>query len=225
MRSNDRAGDNSRWPPGPLRWPAEALTDGVVVLDRLRGTDAPLVARACDDPVSARWLPLPSPYTEEHAHQFIASRQEAADGGDELTFAVRDRVRDVVGAASLHVGRCRHGEAEIGYWTAPWARDRGVATRATRLVAAYGFTHLQPARIELLVAVGNEASRRAALTAGAREEGVRRDGIAAGESRHDAWVLSLLPVDLGLPSKAGTPRDPTTGDTGEHLDSRSENAR
>ena len=142
---------------GALRWPAEELTDGVVVLDRFRGPDAPIVARACDDPESARWLPLPSPYTEEDAHEFIASRQAVAETGEELTFAIRDRARDVIGAVGLHIGRCREREAEIGYWVAPWARGRGVATRATRLLARWTFDVLRPARIELLVAVGNDA--------------------------------------------------------------------
>lgn len=185
-----------------LRWPAQELTDGVIVLDRFRGTDAPLVARACNDPESARWLPLPAPYTEADAHEFIASREEAAEYGEELTFAIRDQPRDVIGAISLHLGRCRTGEAEIGYWTAPWARGRGVAQRATRLLARWAFAAVKPARIELLVAVGNEASRRTALAAGATEEGVRRHGIETRGERRDAHVFSLVPADVATAAEA-----------------------
>lgn len=192
---------STKWPPGPLRWPADALTDGVVVLDRPRGPDAPLIARACQDPLSARWLPLPSPYTERHAHDFIASRQQAAEDGEALTFAVRDLPRDVIGPrdligmVSLQVARCRDGEAEIGYWTAPWARGRGVAARAVRLVARYGFGYLDLPRIEILVAVGNDASWRAARKAGVIEEGIRRAGLEHDGGRRDAWVGVLLPDD------------------------------
>ena len=184
------------WPPGPLRWPATPLTDGLVICDRPRGLDAPLIARACQDGAAATWLPLPQPYTEGHAHEFIASRQAVADAGDELTFAVRDVARDVVGMVGLHVSRCRHGEAEIGYWTAPWARGRGVASRASQLVVRYAFETLRPARIEFLVAVANVGSQKAARRAGARDEGIRRGGIELHGRRVDAWVGAILPGDL-----------------------------
>ena len=53
----------------------------------------------------------------------------------------------------------------LGYNTAPWARGRGLTTRAVRLVTSYalarGIQHL-----ELPVAEGNAASRRVAEKAG-----------------------------------------------------------
>src|SRR5690606_5069187 len=40
------------------------------------------------------------------------------------------------------------GRCAVGYWTAPWARRRGVATRALRLICAHAFNDLGVARIE-----------------------------------------------------------------------------
>lgn len=179
-----------------LRWPDEPLTDGDIWCTPPRRPDIPLIARACDDPEIARWLPVPQPYTEADAEAFVSSRPAAAADGEELTFAVRDRGRDLVGMVALHAARTRDGELEIGYWVAPWARGLGIAAKATRLVAAYGFETLKPRRIELLIALGNTASLTAARRAGAVEEGVRRAGLELRDQTYDVWVLSLVPSDL-----------------------------
>jgi RimJ/RimL family protein N-acetyltransferase len=184
--------------PSPLAWPAGPLVDGPVRLDLLARDDARAVADAVDDEV-LRWLPLPSPYTVDDAREFIGGAHDAAAGGEGVHLAIRvdGAFAGIVGA---HVARCRPGETEIGYWVAAGFRARGVAARAIRLCARHAFAGWAPRRIELLIQVGNDGSRRAAVRAGAVHEGVRRHGIsfaAAGEAR-DAHVYSLLPEDVGL---------------------------
>ena len=184
------------WRPQPLSWPAEALSDGVVVLDRLTHDDASVVARACNDPEIARWLPVPSPYTEADAHEFIDGRAAEARGGVELTFAVRGtdgRLRGCVGAA---FARCRAFEAEIGYWTAPWARRRGVAARATVLLARYVFAQYPRRRIEVVMSAANRPSAAVAERAGARFEGIRRNGVETHGALSNARVYAFLPEDV-----------------------------
>lgn len=183
---------------GALEWPSPPLTDGVVSLAAPAIEDASAIAAGVDSEV-LRWLPLPRPYTAEHARAFVQHTRSDAAAGRSLVFVVRADGA-VAGSAGLHVGRARAGEPEIGYWIAPHARRRGVATRVVRLMAAHAFAELGARRVELLIQPGNAASRAAATRAGATYEGVRRAGLRfddTGEVR-DAAVYSLLPADCPI---------------------------
>ena len=159
------------------------LSDGVVSLRRWLPSDAPDVARACDDPQTARWLPLPSPYAVSDGVIYVEELTPRlwADG-ESAEQAVVDAVSgELLGACGLKLRQRALGVGEVGYWTAPWARGRGVASRAAALVADWGLSSLGLSRVELYADVHNAASERAALRAGFRREGVAR---AARRDRH-----------------------------------------
>jgi RimJ/RimL family protein N-acetyltransferase len=170
-------------------------TDGVVALRHLRETDVPVVQRACDDAGSARWLPLPVPYTEQDARSWALRLvpSEWADGKVASAAVVDAGTDDLLGAVGLTPGRDRSGE--VGYWTAPWARGRGVAVRAARLHTAWAVDALGLARVELLTDVGNHASQRVAAKAGFVREGVARAVRAEprGTARVDMVVWAHVP--------------------------------
>ena len=187
------------WPP-PLRWPAEPLTDGVVLLDRLTQDDVARVVVGCTDESSQRWLPLPSPYGVAEASSFIESRAAAAQAGNELTFAVRGVDDGVLSGAMGLSQRGYRYEADIGYWTAPDRRGRGWTARAVRLVAGYALSTMPLRRIEVLASVDNIHSQGVARGAGATHEGVRRRGMPTPDEG-DAAVFSLIRTDFdGAPA-------------------------
>ncbi|MGN9779237.1 GNAT family N-acetyltransferase [Micromonospora sp. H33] len=157
-----------------------------------RPEDAADTAAACADPQTQRFISgLPSPYTEEDARWWITEGAPAAWATGGAAYAIADRTTDrLLGGIGLSNPVPTRNQAEIGYWVAPWARGRGVATAATRALADRAFA-TGTVRLELLTSAENTASQRVALAAGFQHEGVRRDANPTrGGGRHDllAWV-------------------------------------
>lgn len=169
------------------------LDDGVVALRRWEPDDASAVFAACQDPEIVRFLPVPQPYTEEVAREFVARRRADWDTDDERSFAITDAVTgEVLGSIARHL-RAGH-RAELGYWLAPGARGRGLAARALRLVADWSFKE-GLLRLELFTHPDNGASGAVALRAGFEFEGVRRawDTDRDGNPEDGLFYVRLAP--------------------------------
>jgi RimJ/RimL family protein N-acetyltransferase len=63
------------------------------------------------------------------------------------------------------------------YWIRTSRTREGAATEAIRLLADFGFATLGLVRVEIVVALGNFSSQRAAEKAGAYREGLLRNRI------------------------------------------------
>ena len=85
--------------------------------------DVPALVRACSDELTRRYTSVPAPYTTEDARMFIHAGRSVTT----LPLAVVELKdpRAVLGAVGLHAVDLEGRRAEIGYWTAPWARRRG----------------------------------------------------------------------------------------------------
>ncbi|MFG3421175.1 GNAT family N-acetyltransferase [Micromonospora sp. NPDC048063] len=190
--------------------PVEITEDGLL-LRPWRATDADAVHRACQDPDIQRWTTVPRPYLPEHAHRFVT---EVAPGdwaaGTGAPFAVCDAATgEVLGSCGLVSIDPGHGTGEIGYWTAPWARGRGVTVRAARAVARWALDTRKLRRLIWQAEVGNHASRLVALRTGFRVEGQLRLADPAPEGRPDGWIGSLFPGEVPAPGETG-PAGPGT---------------
>jgi RimJ/RimL family protein N-acetyltransferase len=101
-----------------------------------------------------------------------------------------------VGNVSLHLIDREQADAEIGYWTVPAARGRGIAARAVDAACRWGFTELALDRIQLFHAVENPASGRVAAKAGFTQEGRLRRSYRYGDGvRHDELLWGRLSDD------------------------------
>lgn len=185
----------------------EIVEDGLR-LRPWRAGDAGDVHRACQDPDIQRWTRVPTPYLPERAASFVTGiAPQGWAAGTAAHFAVCDVASGALlgscGLVSIDRGL---RSAEVGYWTAPWARGRGVAVHATRALSRWAFAALDLRRLVWQAELGNHASRLVALRTGFRVEGrLRLAGTSPGGGP-DAWVGSLLPTDL----------DPAPGHDADH---------
>jgi RimJ/RimL family protein N-acetyltransferase len=158
------------------------VIDGIdgdgVRLRTYRPDDIDDVVAGYSDAQAQRFMPLvPSPFTRQHGEWYVheAAPAAAADGGS--AYAIVDPETDrLLGGIGINQVQPTRAQGEIGYWVAPWARGRGVATAAVRALTEHVF-RAGTARLELLTHWENAPSQRVALAAGYRREGVRRGAL------------------------------------------------
>jgi RimJ/RimL family protein N-acetyltransferase len=192
LLSTDEVVDRRPLPPPPT------LTDGVVTLRPWLLSDAEDLTLACRDSVIGEWLPIPSPYTREHAAEFLTSTVGSWLAlGKRMPLAVADPGSGrLLGSVGLNTEAVSRHRASVGYWTAPWGRGRGVAPRAASLLTAWAFDVLGVDRVELLADVDNAASQRVAEKAGFAREGLARGARRDGQgTARDMVVLSRIRSD------------------------------
>jgi RimJ/RimL family protein N-acetyltransferase len=137
------------------------------------GQDIPAMVAAHRDPVMRRWLRHPVT-TAEEARQVIEARQADRRAGRGFSFAVLEAdgdgvASDLVGGVVIRGLGGAAASGEVGYWVASPARGRGIAPRALSVVCQWAFRlpRARPLeRLELIHAVGNQASCRVADKAG-----------------------------------------------------------
>jgi RimJ/RimL family protein N-acetyltransferase len=147
------------------------ISDGIVTLRPRRPEDADAIVAACQDPEIPRWTQVPSPYTRQHAVEWMAVSEKDPTMANLLAVDADDRL---LGSFSvMEIDRAR-GYGEIGYWVAAEARRRGVATRAVVLLRDWAAAALGLSELEIMADPVNLGSRRVAERAGFAETGERR---------------------------------------------------
>jgi RimJ/RimL family protein N-acetyltransferase len=177
--------------------PGEPLVEGDTALRPWRDADLPELVLACRDPEIVKWTSVPNGYTEADAHDYLRQRYDAAFAGLTAPFAVVHASEDrLLGSISLLRFAWGHARGEVGYWLAAWGRGRGHATRAVRLICAWGFHALRLERIELVAATDNPASQSVAERAGFTREAVLRAYMRGALARQDMVMFGLLRGEL-----------------------------
>lgn len=161
-------------------------------LRRWRLADAPRIVETCTDPTTRHWLAnLPEPYTEEAGRAYVRHQWSHAAEGSTVGWCVADRDSDAcVGAVNVMGLRGYDSTAgEIGYWTHPDARGRGVMTEAVGLAVTHAFASadsggLDRRRLTVNVADGNAASVTITARHGFTHVGTDRRAEPLGDGRY-----------------------------------------
>jgi RimJ/RimL family protein N-acetyltransferase len=177
------------------------LTGEGLLLRTYREGDAPLLFEAVRESIAevSQWLPwCHENYSIEESREFVASRAGAAEGDEHYSFAVFESSNPdrLLGGVGLNFINRIHQFGNLGYWVRTSAAGHGIATRATRLAARFGFEQLGLHRIEIVAAVNNVASLRVAESAGAVREAVLRQRLLIHGQSQDAVMFSLVREDM-----------------------------
>lgn len=177
---------------------APRISDGQhpdpIVLRPIAAADVEAVADLGRDPAMQRWTTVPSPYTPADATAFVA--RCAAGWADEGPLTLAIEALDDLGVArfagNVSLRPDGAGAASIGFALAPWARGRGVMSRAVRLFLGWGFDALDLQVVHWQAHEGNWGSRRVAWACGFRVEGLVRGLLSARGVRYDGWMGSVV---------------------------------
>jgi RimJ/RimL family protein N-acetyltransferase len=175
--------------------PAEPMIAGDTVLRPWRDSDVAAVTAACQDPEIARWTRVPENYSESDARAFLLYRYDSLLAGSTAPFAITSPDDRLLGSVSLLRLEWRHLRGEVGYWLAREGRGHGHATRAVRLIAAWGFASLGLERIDLFAATGNRPSQLVAERCGFTREAVLRSYFRGKDGSYDMVAYGLLATD------------------------------
>lgn len=176
----------------PLNQP-RLEADGVV-LRTFADSDIDVIIDAGRDPL----IPLISTVSADgdraDALKYVRNQHSRAADGTGWSYAITNATTGTaVGQIGLWRNNIEHGRASIGYWVAPSHRRRGYASSALKALTAWAATLPEINRLELYVEPFNEASWRAADSAGYQREGLlHRWQVLAGQPR-DMYMYAKMP--------------------------------
>ena len=173
--------------------PPDSITDGVVALRELREGDRAATLSTMSDPVVARWLNMPASPSNRDFDSLLRVARDGRASGDRIDYVVTEAADDISLGAVI-ASRRHRDNFEVAYLAGQAGRDRGLMTRAVRLLCDW-LLEEGVGRIELRTHPDNAASQRLAERAGFQREGLERKSIWLHGERQDAIVWSLLPED------------------------------
>ena len=167
----------------------------IVRLVPLSQEHARALDRATEDPDILRNTRVPEPVPPEFGATWVSRYEEGRRDGTREGFALEDEHGTFLGLGVIPRIETEARTAELGYVVVPEARGRGVATEALRLLTEFAFAELGMERVELLIAVHNQASKVVAERCGYVREGVLRSAYFKQGRREDTEIWSRLPSD------------------------------
>lgn len=153
----------------------------------------------------SRWMPwCHESYAIEDSCEFIKKVEKSwCDTDDiwrsgiEFAYAIFDaKTEKFLGGVGLNQPNHTHKFYNLGYWIRTSQQNRGIASAATKILAKTAFVESPINRIEILTAVENIPSQKAAEKSGATREGVLRNRLIIGDRIHDAVMFSFIREDF-----------------------------
>jgi RimJ/RimL family protein N-acetyltransferase len=168
---------------------------GAIRLERFGEQHLGSLGSLLGDPQTQLFTRIPVPPPPDYAETWLERYVEGRREGTREAFAIVDADRGVLLGLALAPRIDRNARtAELGYALAPEARGRGAATEALRQLSEWAFDEGM-LRVELLISVDNDSSKRVAERSGYAFEGILRSAHVKGDLRADTEIWSRLPTD------------------------------
>ena len=189
--------DDPREPVEPWLVPPVLEGDGV----RLRPwgeADGPRLVEVANDPVLRDWLPdSPLPRSIDAVPDYLTRVHLGAATNGRVAWCVADAATDLaLGNVALFdfEGEGDDLTAQLGYWSHPAGRGRGVMTTALRLVTGWALRRtvddgFGARRLYLLTSVRNTASRHLAERVGFEHVGTERRSARLADGGYEDNAL------------------------------------
>jgi RimJ/RimL family protein N-acetyltransferase len=163
-------------------FPGVELTHWPYSLRPWQGRDLAWLVDAANDDEIARWTRLPQPFTARDGLAFLDRAAHGWTTGSHLSFAV------VVAESGWLVGSISvAGDGELGWFTGPDARGRGVARAAASALTDWLREAVPSVRPSAVIGEGNVASERVATAIGLSSSGERVDGCGTSGVAAQVW--------------------------------------
>ncbi len=181
------------------------VTDDIVILRPFRLEDAVQLYEAVRESLInlKPWMSWAhDAYAPQDADDFIRITRARWEEKTLYAFAIVDaKNNELLGGCSLSHKHPIYHYCNLGYWVRTSYQGKGLAGRAAKLAAQFGFEHGGIIRAEIVIAAGNEKSIRVAEKIGAHYEGILLNRMVVGKDIYDAKMYSLIPQDFGLTAK------------------------
>ena len=181
------------------------LTDGLLLLRPFRLDDVGQVYECVHESLTdlKPWMSWAyDGYTQQDTETYIRVTRARWEEDALFAVAITDaNTGEILGGCGLGVKHPVYHLSNLGYWVRSSRHGQGIAGRAAKLIARFGFEKTGIIRAEIVMAVPNEKSRRVAEKLGAHYEGILLNRMVVGKTIYDAHMFSLLPSDFGLEAR------------------------
>ena len=178
------------------------LTDDVVTLRPFRVEETAQLYQAVRESLTELkpWMSWAHDrYSQQEAEDFIRITRSRWEENTLYAFAITDaNTGEILGGCSLSHKHPVYHYCNVGYWVRTSRHGKGIAGRAAKLAALYGFEHGSVIRAEIVIAASNMKSIRVAEKMGAHYEGILLNRMVVGRAIYDACMYSMIPQDFGL---------------------------
>jgi ribosomal-protein-alanine N-acetyltransferase len=185
-----------------MQWPMNVpvLDDGVVTLRAHTPADIDDMFAMAQDDAMVRWTAIPSPHHRHETEQFAFTIiPRGWNDGTHRGWAIEAVDDEGRSRFAGNVDIRQSPIADIGFALHPWARGRGIMTRAVRLAVDWAFSDGGIEIVHWRSHVGNEASLRVAHAAGFTLHGTTPGALYERGRVLDAWTGSIRFGDPPLP--------------------------
>jgi ribosomal-protein-serine acetyltransferase len=182
----------------PIDWPTDVcLTGDGICIRPFESSDIEAFVQATHESIATVGIWMPWCQVSYSASDACAWFIQCAENlrtayAYDLGIFSEDGVVLYGGIAINQINR-KHNFGTIGYWVRQSCQRRGIASRAIKLISAFGFEQLKLTRLEIIVAEANAPSRGVAEKIGATFECVARNRLVIGGPAISAAVYSLTP--------------------------------